>query len=350
MRDRLKVAIVGPGNISSHRHIPALRRSGRADIVGVVDTDAECARRVSKQFRIPRWAATMDEDWFDEVDAVVISTPPMWHAQLSCEALRRGKDVLQEKPTALSLQEGEQIRQAATEAGRIFAVVHNFQFARSTNKLHGLLERHALGEVLSINAFQASSPLRRLPEWSEELPLGLFYDESPHFFYLFRAFGGEVKVTDAVIKGSTRKPATPHLLTAHMDTDLAPAFLYCSFESSVSEWYFMLICEKAVAVIDIFRDTLVVIPEDGTHLGRDMMRTSWTVTAQHWMGVLRSGSRYVAGRLSYGMDEVVKRFFDATETGSEPASMGLTEALEVLRLQQEIVHWGTADRTGAPSS
>ena len=90
-------------------------------------------------------------------------------------------------------------------------------------------------------------PCAGLPEWSEELPLGLFCDESPHFFYLFRAFGGDVRLTDVVVKESRKKPATPHLVTAHLDTDLAPAFLYCSFESSVSEWYFILICEKAVA-------------------------------------------------------------------------------------------------------
>jgi len=345
MRAPHKVVIVGPGNIASHRHIPALRRSHRAQIIGVVDVDTACAQRVARQFGIPHWAPSLNASWVDEADIVVVSTPPMFHAQLSCEALSRGKHVLQEKPTALSAAEGEEIRRAAADAGRIFGVVHNFQFARSTIKLQRLLAEGRLGEVLSINAFQASSPLRRLPEWSEELPLGLFCDESPHFFYLFRAFGGDVRLTDVVIKASRRKPATPHLVTAHLDTELAPAFLYCSFESSVSEWYFMLICEKAVAVIDIFRDLLIVSPQDGTHLAHDMMRTSLAGTWQHWLGVVRSGSRHVAKRLSYGMDEVVKRFLDGVETGDEPEGVGLTDALEVLRLQQEVVNWDRGGET-----
>ena len=261
----------------------------------------------------------------------------MLHAELSEAALRRGKHVLQEKPTALTLAEGERVRAAAEQSGRVFGIVHNFQFARSTLKLQRLLAEGRLGEVFSINAFQSSSPLRRLPEWSEELPLGLFCDESPHFFYLFRAFGGHTEITDVVVKRSRRKPATPHLVTAHLDTELAPAFLYCSFESSVSEWYFMLICERAVAVIDIFRDLLIVAPHDKTHLAPDMMRTSLAGTWQHWLGVARSGSLHMAKRLSYGMDEVVRRFLDGVETGTEPQGVGLTDALEVLRLQQDVV-------------
>jgi scyllo-inositol 2-dehydrogenase (NADP+) len=343
------VVIVGPGNIASHRHIPALRRSGRARIIGLVDVDKACAVRVSRQFGIPHIAPTLDASWVDEADIVIVSTPPMYHAELSCRALRMGKHVLQEKPTALSAAEGDEIRRASEEAGRVFGVVHNFQFARSTLKLQRLLVEGRLGEVLSINAFQASSPLRRLPEWSEELPLGLFCDESPHFFYLFRAFGGEVSITDVVIKESHKKAATPHLVTAHLDTELAPGFLYCSFESSVSEWYFMLICEKAVAIIDIFRDLLIVTPEDGTHLAPDMMRTSLTGTWQHWLGVARSGSRYFAKRLSYGMDEVVGRFLDGVDAGREPDGIGLTDALEVLRLQQQVVNWRD-ERTAMPRS
>lgn len=53
MRAPHKVVIVGPGNIASHRHIPALRRSHRAQIIGVVDVDTACAQRVARQFGIP---------------------------------------------------------------------------------------------------------------------------------------------------------------------------------------------------------------------------------------------------------------------------------------------------------
>jgi predicted dehydrogenase len=334
---RHRVVIVGPGNIASHRHIPALRRSGRADIIGVVDVDKACALRVARQFRIPNAAPTLDAPWVEDADVAIVSTPPMLHAELSEAALRRGKHVLQEKPTGLTLAEGERIRRSAEDADRIFGIVHNFQFARSTLKLQRMLEEGRLGDVLSINAFQSSSPLRRLPEWSEELPLGLFCDESPHFFYLFRAFGGHTEITDVVVRRSRRKPATPHLVTAHLDTEVAPAFLYCSFESSVSEWYFMLICERAVAVIDIFRDLLIVSPHDGTHLAPDMMRTSLADTWQHWLGVARSGSLHLLKRLDYGMDEVVRRFLDGVDTGTEPRGVGITDALEVLRLQQEVV-------------
>jgi hypothetical protein len=40
------------------------------------------------------------------------------------------------------------------------------------------------------------------------------------------------------------------------------------------------------------------------------------------------------------MDEVVQRFLDGVDAGSEPAGIGLTDALTVLRLQHEVVERG----------
>ena len=101
------VVIVGPGNIASHRHIPALKRSGRARVIGVVDVDKECALRGGAAVPHPARRPHAGRSWVDDADVVIVSTPPMLHARLSCDALRRGKHVLQEKPTGLTVAEGE---------------------------------------------------------------------------------------------------------------------------------------------------------------------------------------------------------------------------------------------------
>ena len=58
----------------------------------------------------------------EDIDAVVISTPDHWHAIPAVAALKSGKDVLCEKPLALTVQEGRAISNAATRYQRVFQV------------------------------------------------------------------------------------------------------------------------------------------------------------------------------------------------------------------------------------
>ncbi len=54
-----------------------------------------------------------------DIDAVMISTPDHWHALMSAMAMRRGKDVICEKPT-LTIAEGRYIADLVKKTGRVF--------------------------------------------------------------------------------------------------------------------------------------------------------------------------------------------------------------------------------------
>ena len=58
----------------------------------------------------------------DGLNAVVIGTPPQWHALQLIAALKRGVDVYCEKPLSLTIQEGRQVCQVAKETGKVFQV------------------------------------------------------------------------------------------------------------------------------------------------------------------------------------------------------------------------------------
>jgi hypothetical protein len=68
-----------------------------------------------------------------------------------------------------------------------------------------------------------------------------------------------------------------------------------------------------VATLDLFRDLVIVTPNDGSHRAREILRTSAAIVGGHLAGVASSGTRLLARRLTYGNDEVVRRFVDATE-------------------------------------
>ena len=77
----------------------------------------------------------------EEVEAVIVATPPHTHAELCLAALSAGRDVFVEPPLAMSVEDCKRVVQAAREAERIVHVGHQ----RRTS----LLYPHALTHIQS---------------------------------------------------------------------------------------------------------------------------------------------------------------------------------------------------------
>jgi hypothetical protein len=56
-----------------------------------------------------------------DIDAIVCGTPDHWHAQVSIDACKSGKDVYCEKPLSLTIREGRKMVEAARRYGRVFS-------------------------------------------------------------------------------------------------------------------------------------------------------------------------------------------------------------------------------------
>ena len=343
MNRPIRIAAVGLGWVAEHRHLPAMDRNTRFNVVGVIDRTKGRAARVASARRYLRHAEASrltDVPWLAEVDAVTIAVAPSGHYALAKEALALGKHVLTEKPFTMSVLEGEDLVQTAIAAGRHLGIVHNFQFARSMKRLKHDLGCGAFGQITGLDAAQLGNPARRLPAWYEDLPLGLFYDESPHLLYLIQAIAGPVRVARVLTVPSTTGAATPARIEAWLKADerTFPIRMSCNFEAPISEWYVIVSGEKRLGIVDVFRDIYITLPNDGTHDARRVLRTSWTATLQHWRQHFTSGIPYLTGALLYGNDEVFDRFAQAI--GGDAAALepiGASSALSVLRLQHAII-------------
>jgi predicted dehydrogenase len=337
----LRVAVVGLGWVGTHRHLPWLRAAPGVELVGVIDHSEARVDQARAAFRVPNGAAAdrpAGVPWLDQVDAVTIATPPATHDVLARAYLLAGKDVLLEKPMALEVDAARELAELATSQGRVLAIVHNFQFARSTLRLQRLLAAGGLGVIRALWGAQLSNPERRLPDWYDSLPLGLFYDESPHFFYLVRSLLGAQPVLDLVhhIPSATGRH-TPAAITLLMHAGSVPVQIAMNFEAPVSEWHFALIGSEKMAVLDIFRDALVVIPNDHQHLGRNVLATTAHAITSHIGGVAGSGVRNVTGRLAYGNDVVIARFIEACRTRVPPNDISADDGVDVVRLQHAVL-------------
>jgi predicted dehydrogenase len=333
----LNVASIGLGWVTQNRHIPALRRHPGVQLVGVIDRSETRAREVGDRLGIA-WATTMDAPWMGSVQALTIGTPPDSHHPIAIAALARGLHVLTEKPFAMNPADGRDMIAAATDAKRVLAVVHNFQFARSVALARRHFETGQAGELKSVLGLQFSSHARRLPSWYKTLPGGLFYDEAPHLFYLVRSFLPDFALTQAsVVKSLNPADNTPRLISTVHGQGSAVGSVQMFFDAAVSEWQLVLMGSRETLVADIFRDILVRLPPDHRHEGRDVLRTSAFAMGTHLLGTLSSGILHASKRLDYGNNEVVRRFVAAVETGTEPQGISGRDGLAVIEAMSQVL-------------
>lgn len=340
-----RVCLVGGGNITNLRHIPALKRHrNRIKIVGVVGADRSAVERTAKRVGVSQMAIIQSPElslehipWLDKIDLAVIGTPPRSHAGLVQAALRRGLNVLVEKPVTVEPSDTEALIKLAREARRTFAVMHNFQFANGALHLKRLMDDGSLGDIVSFFMFQFTSRQRRLPSWYKDLPLGLFFDEASHFFYLLRRLGGPIRVIDAQGQFSPDlEDRTPVLMNATLMAGDTPAQMSINFNAPVCEWMFVVSGSKKLACYDFFRDVLVVLPNDGQHYAMDVLRTSALSTLGHWSGFVANGTRLLTGNLHYGVDVVVGHVLDAIDGKPLPAEISGERGLETVAAMARI--------------
>ncbi len=320
---KLKIAIIGAGNISNTRHIPALKKNKNVEIYGVISNNQKNIIKTTNKHKIKNYLLLSDNEkdifkemsnckWFKETNAVVIGAPPQKHFCLAKAALKNNKHVLIEKPMTMNINESNELIILAKEKNKNLCVMHNFQFSSGIKKLEEMINKNKLGEIVSICETQFTNRNRRLPDWYNELPLGLFYDEAPHFIYLLEKFGGEIKIKNVYIEESKdTHENTPIFINISLVTKQYPANIFINFNSPICEWLFIVCCTKKIGIYDLFKDILVILPTDKEHYAVDILKNSFSYTFQYWWGFIKNGFKMIGGNLLYGHDILISKFVSA---------------------------------------
>jgi predicted dehydrogenase len=325
---RTKIVIIGAGNISNTRHIPALKKVANAEIVGVLSNKIDRAQRTAEKHGIANYAkidssladgGLSNLEWLKEADAVVIGAPPLLHHALVKMSLELGKHVLVEKPMMMDKAESDELIDLAKKKKKIFYVMHNFQYAGKMLKLNEIIESKKYGDIVSITEVQFTNHDRRLPEWYNELPMGLFYDEAAHFMYLLERHAGELKIDEAyAVYDKDKKAQTPITLTVNATAGKTPVTMMLNFHAPICEWYYMVNFKKRILIYDFFKDILIDLPTDNEHLAADILKNSMSQTWQYWSQFISNGVRMVTGNLLYGHDIVLGSFVSAVRGEIKP--------------------------------
>ncbi|NIK70235.1 Gfo/Idh/MocA family oxidoreductase [Paenibacillus sp. BK720] len=146
---KVRVAVIGCGSISKHRHIPEYASNENVELVAFVDPVIERAEEYAAKHGGKAYADY--ETMLAEVkpDAVSVCTPNYLHASMSIAAANAGAHVLVEKPMAVTDEEAAAMIEAAAKNGVKLMVGHNQRLMPPHVKAKQILESGVLGRVLT---------------------------------------------------------------------------------------------------------------------------------------------------------------------------------------------------------
>jgi 1,5-anhydro-D-fructose reductase (1,5-anhydro-D-mannitol-forming) len=134
--------VVGVGDITTRRVIPAIQAEPRSQLYGIVTQDPGKAA----PFATRVWTS-LDEALADaSVQAVYVGTPVFLHAPQTIAALRAGKHVLCEKPMAMNEPEAHAMVDAAVANHKIFGVAYYRRWYPKVLRAKELLAAGVIGK------------------------------------------------------------------------------------------------------------------------------------------------------------------------------------------------------------
>jgi predicted dehydrogenase len=151
----IRVAVVGVGEFGKN-HVRVWRDLDGIELIGIVDTNAERARKIAGEHGT-QVIADLEALTSDRVDAVTLAVPTKEHARIGCQLLESGLDVLVEKPMANSLKEADQLIASAKHFGRILQVGHVERFNPAVAAARKIVARPMFFEVHRLGIFTPRS-------------------------------------------------------------------------------------------------------------------------------------------------------------------------------------------------
>jgi predicted dehydrogenase len=197
----MRVAFIGAG-LQTRRRAPVVQQSVDDVLVEIVGTEQAHPRALAGQLGCAwgtDWRRTVTRD---DIDAVVVTTPPHLHAEISIAALESGKHVLCEKPLSRTLEEAEAMVAAAARAGRMLKCGFNHRHHPAVLEAHRRLEAGDFGRPISGRCrYGICGRPGYEHEWRadpERAAGGQYAEQGAHAIDLFRWFLGDLTEVSAM--------------------------------------------------------------------------------------------------------------------------------------------------------
>ena len=148
MSKKIKVAIVGTGNISES-HIHGYLNNPNVELYAFCDIRKERLEEMGKKYGVTRLYTDEAEmlKALPEIDAVSVCTWNSAHAPCTIAALRAGKHVLCEKPMATNAAEAREMLRAAKENGKLLMIGFVRRFGNDCKIIKDFVDNGFFGDI-----------------------------------------------------------------------------------------------------------------------------------------------------------------------------------------------------------
>lgn len=155
--DKLRMGVIGVGGYGMTDARAALKVGG-TEIVAVCDVDSDHLEKAAdalekqQQSRPKTFKHHRELLESSPLDAVIIATPPHWHALQLIDALAAGKDVYCEKPVSYDVREGQAMVAAVEKSDRIVQVGFQRRQSAAMREAAEFVKSGTLGDLIQVDA------------------------------------------------------------------------------------------------------------------------------------------------------------------------------------------------------
>lgn len=154
-------------------HTEGIRRLGNVEVVAIAGSSDEKARDFADQVGVERstgdYRTLLDDK---SIEAVHVCTPNGLHFPMSKDALNAGKNVLCEKPLAVSVDEGQQLVALAKEKNLANCTFQNLRFYPMVQQIRRMRENGDFGEIYAVQGTYSQDWLLYDTDWNWRIEAG----------------------------------------------------------------------------------------------------------------------------------------------------------------------------------
>ena len=202
----MKWLVIGVGDITTKRVLPAIQEEEQSKLVGIVTRDPAKA----EPYGAPGFTDLKEAIAKVKPDAVYVASPVFMHAPQTMICLREGCHVLCEKPMAMNYAEAEMMVETAEATGRTLGVAY---YRRTYPKVHramalmreGVIGQPVLAYASSHSWFKAENDFRSWLLDPDKAGGGPLYDIASHRIDLFNYIFGEPVQVRAQLSNAVNK-------------------------------------------------------------------------------------------------------------------------------------------------
>jgi predicted dehydrogenase len=198
----IKTGIIGLGKMGLS-HASIINAHPDLDLVSVCDSSALILEAMKKYgaFKVyTDYKKMIDEN---ELQALFVSTPTKFHADMVLYAMEKGIHVFCEKPLSLTTSQGLNMVNTASEKKLVNQVGYHNRFIGTFNYLKELITAGVLGEIYHFTG-EAYGPVvtkRKDSTWRSDSSEGggCLFDYASHVINLIEYVLGKIKTVDGVM-------------------------------------------------------------------------------------------------------------------------------------------------------